>query len=270
MEQAKADHKDFREAFVLGKCSICDADLSSFNKGQPCLHWLLRPPGFTKRHFMEVANRFGFFQIQAYLRWVANEEAKAQNINDLRVEGTGKKIEVTIRYKTYEWSFSCGESDYAGHMTASPEAQQPHYHFQMRVNRAAFIRYNDFHVPFSDMDIVQMEAASAAPDVVKGAFLGGESMSDVLNNETLEAVVRHGILPSDSNNAPIKLDSIVMAEEGSAISGDSIEAIFAEARGKGVTVASLLHKLPNVKVTTIVTPGPGVVEQAPRLGRGRN
>ena len=63
---------------------------------------------------MEVARRFGFNHMQAFLRWVATEEAFAKNINDLADEGTGKFIELTIKYKTLEWSFSCSESDYHG------------------------------------------------------------------------------------------------------------------------------------------------------------
>jgi hypothetical protein len=60
-----------------------------------------------------------------------------------------------------------------------------------------------------------------------------------------------------------------MADEGSAISGDDLADLLEEVRQKGVTIASLLNKLPNVKVQTIVTPGPAVVEQATRSGRTR-
>jgi hypothetical protein len=118
------------------------------------------------------------------------------------------------------------------------------------------------------MDIIEMEAMRAAPEFIKHSFIGGEGMSDLLDEDMLERVVQEGIiLPSNADNAPIKLDSIVMADEGSTISGDDLAELLAEAKQKGVTIASLLHKLPNAKVQTIVTPGPGVVEQAPRSGR---
>ena len=121
LEHAEKEFQEFQTAFNAGGCYMCGHALTHFDAANPCLHWLLRPAGFTKRHFPDLANACSFFQIQSYLRWVANHEAFAQNINDLAVEGTGKLIELTIRYGEFEWAFSCGESDYAGHQTASPD-----------------------------------------------------------------------------------------------------------------------------------------------------
>ena len=59
-------------------------------------------------------------------------------------------------------------------------------------------------------------------------------------------------------------------EDGKTISGDDLYKIIQEAKEKGVTVASLMHKLPNARTQVIVTPGPGVVEQAPRSGRKKD
>jgi len=269
LEQAEQEFQEFKAAFEVGGCYMCGHELTSFDAANPCIHWLLRPAGFTKRHFPGVAKAFSFFQIQSYLRWVANHGAFAQNINDLAIEGTGKFIELTIRYGVYEWAFSCGESDYAGHQTESPDSQVPHYHFQMRVNRAAFIRYNDFHVPFSRQDIHQLEAMRHAPDIIRGRFPSGEGMGDLLHEDRLEQIVAQGKAAPDADQALIKLDTFIVAEPGTAISGDDLAALIEEAKAKGGTLASVVKKLPNVKVQTMISPGPGVVEQAPRSGRGR-
>lgn len=269
LERARQDQANFRKAFGNGSCSLCEEPLNSFDLAAPCVHWLLRPRGFTKWHFPLITAEYGFFQIQAYLRWVANEGALAQNINDLAVEGSGKFIELTIKYKEFEWALSCGDGDYVGHKESASDARRPHYHFQMRVNRAAFIKYNDFHVPLSRMDVVNLEAIRTAPDRIKSGFFGGEGMGDVLNDYTIDEVVKRGIAATDEENPPIKLDSIVIADEGSSISGDELADLFEEARAKKITVSSLLDKLPNVRVTTIVSPGPGVAEQAPRQGGRR-
>jgi hypothetical protein len=85
-------------------------------------------------------------QIQLFLRRVANEEGFAKNINDLAVEGSGKIVELTIKAKDKEWSFSCGDGDYEGHKRESPNSRRPHYHLQMRVNGLPFIDYNNFHL----------------------------------------------------------------------------------------------------------------------------
>jgi hypothetical protein len=68
---------------------------------------------------------------------------------------------------------------------------------------------------------------------------------------------------------PIKIDSLLIADEGTTISGKDLYDAIQRAKAKGVTIASELRNIPNAKLRTIVTPGPGVVEQAPRTG-GRN
>ena len=80
-------------------------------------------------------------------------------------------------------------------------------------------------------------------------------------------VVLHGASAPDEDDASLKLDTIAMAEDGATISGDDLYEIIQEAKAKGVTVASLMHKLKNAKTRVLVTPGPGVVEQALRTGR---
>lgn len=259
-------HQEFRVAFAQGSCFVCGKPLKCFSADNPCLHWLLKPKGFRKKHMQDVGERFGIFQIQSYLRWVANEQAPAKHINDLPDEGSGNKIvEVTIRYKNLEWSFSCAESDYLGHQTTQ-HAQHPHYHFQMRIDQKPFINYNDFHLPLTRMDVVHIEALRSSPETIKACFPFGEGMADVLNDETVDDLVRMSGGDGAEDDAALHFDSIAMAEEGKTIRGQDIYELIQEAKAKGVTVASLMHKLPNATTRVIVSPGPGVVEQAPRSG----
>lgn len=266
---AEAEHQSFLDHFGNGYCYLCKKPLISFSKKSPCPHWLLKPKGFKKTDFLAIANKYGFFQIQSFLRWVANQEGFARNINDLPDEGSGKLFEVTIKYKNLEWAFSCAESDYQGHAN-SQYAKHQHYHFQMRVERRPFINYSDFHAPFSEMDIINIEAMRELPGKVKQRFSFGEGMNDVLNDDTIEHIV-NGTVPEDATDeAPFKIDTIAIAEEGKTISGDDLYQLIQEAKAKKVTIASLIHKLPNAQTTVVVTPGPGVVEQAPRSGRKKN
>lgn len=267
---AVAEHQRFVEYFGKGDCYLCKRPLSSFSKKQPCPHWLLKPRGFKKYDLLAITQHYGFYQIQSFLRWVANQEGFARNINDLPDEGSGTKLfEVTIKYKTLEWAFSCAESDYQGHAT-SQHAKHQHYHFQMRIERRPFINYSDFHVPFCEMDIVNIEAMRALPGKVKQRFSFGEGMHDVLNDATVEGIVNVTVPGDASDEAPFKIDTIAMAEEGKTISGDDLYEIIQEAKTMNVTVASLMHRLPNSLTRVIVTPGPGVVEQAPRAGRKKD
>lgn len=267
-KSAQDEFKRFNESFDIGECYLCQKPLASFGKKVPCPHWLLKPKGFKKNDLPAVAEKYGFFQIQSFLRWVANHESFARNINDLKEEGTGNKIfEVTIKWRNLEWAFACTESDYQGHAT-SQHSKHQHYHFQMRLDNRPFINYSDFHIPFSEMDVINIEAMRAHPDGMKQRFSFGEGMNDILNDENADTIVSTTVPANDDTDGMFNLQSMAMAEEGKMISGDDFYEIIQEAKAKGVTVASLLHKLPNAQTRVIVTPGPGVVEQAPRSKRG--
>lgn len=180
---AEAEYQRFLEHFGRESCYLCERPLMSFSKKSPCPHWLLKPKGFKKNDLPALAERYGFYQIQSFLRWVANQDGFAKNINDLPEEGTGTKLfEVTIKYKNLEWAFSCAESDYQGHAT-SQHAKHQHYHFQMRIDHRPFINYSDFHVPFSKMDVINIEAMRAIPRKMKQRFSFGEGMQSLARKQ---------------------------------------------------------------------------------------
>lgn len=267
-QEIEAEYQNFKSSFDLGNCYLCGDSLASFHEQKPCAHWLLNPAGFRKRHFPKVTEKYGFHQLQSFLRWIANQDGFARNINDLSDEGTGKLREVTIRYKDIEWSFSCTQSDFLGHGNGSH--QSPHYHFQMRQGSRIVIRYNDFHVLFSEQDVHEIAAEIAKPNL-KRRWTHGEGMQDVFQPELIEKMLdAGGFVSSGEGEGDIKFDHFIVADEGTSMKGEDIAALFEEAKARGVSVGTLLKegRLPNVKVQTIVTPGPGVVEQKARSGRG--
>lgn len=263
LQRDRAQHKRFQDNFRKGICYLCNEPLITFRNELPCLHWLLRPHGFKKKDFLSVTKKYGFFQIQAYLRWVANEDGFALNINDMPEGGSGRLFETTIRYKNLEWSFSCSETDYLGTHASRP----PHYHFQMRVDNRPFIDYADFHIPFNEFDITTIEAKRTLPDIIEIGYSFGEGMRDVLTDETAEQIVNSAKFEGVRENAPLEIDTFAIADEGKTISGKDIYNIIQEANEKKVTMSSLMHKLENAIVRFMVSPGPGVVKQAPRSKR---
>jgi len=213
-ERAKAEYERFKESFSKGFCYLCKKPLKTFSKNNPCLHWLLKPKKFKKKHFPEISKKYGLFQTQSFLRWVANEEAFAKNINDLKDEGTGNKlIELTIKYKNLEWSFSCALSDYEGHPN-SKHGKNPHYHFQMRIEKRPFVRFNDFHIPLSEMDIINIEAQKNNPQLIKQRFSFGEGMNEMFNDKIVEEVLNSTERTENPEAATYNIDTFAYAKDG--------------------------------------------------------
>jgi hypothetical protein len=269
-KQGEQEHKAFREKFQAGRCWICGDALTAFDPNKPCSHWLLKPNGFGKEHFELVTQKYGLIKLEHYLRWVANEEAFAKNINDLADEGSGKLVELTIKYKNLRWSFSCSATDLSGHEGGGEHSKRPHWHFQMYVDDKPFIRYNDFHAALSEQDIGLLEHMRNNPGKVRKRFAGGTGMGDLLHESTLEQVVgvgRSSTTDDEASSAPIELSTIVVAEPGKPIRGEDIYNLIQAAKAENVTVTSRLHSLQGANITTVVSAGPGVVAQAIRSGR---
>jgi hypothetical protein len=271
-KQGGEEHKAFREKFQAGQCYVCGDALDAFDPAKPCPHWLLKPSGFGKEHFELIIQKYGLIKLEHYLRWVANEGAFAKNINDLADEGSGKLVELTIRFKNLQWSFSCSASDLSGHDGGGEHSKRPHWHFQMYVDEKPFIRYNDFHAALFEQDIGLLEHTRNNPGKVRRRFAGGTSMGDVLHPSTLEQVVAMGRSAStddQANAAPIELNTIVIAEPGKTIKGEDLYNLIQAAKAENVTVTSKLRGLQGANITTIVSAGPGVVAQAVRSGGRR-
>lgn len=268
IDSARAEHETFKAAFSIGQCYMCGDALGDFLLGNLCLHWMLRPKGVKKLHLEEVLRKHGAGETQNYLRWVANTEAFGVNINDLADDTTEpKSIEVTIRYKEFEWSLSCARSDLAGHPN-SKYGTFPHFHFQMRINGRPFINYNDFHVPLTKAEAVFLRARTHEPKLVS-KFPGGEGMGEILTEENLKELID---LPLEQERegslAALSLSTFIIADEGTTMSGEDIYSMIQKANAERRTMASAAKDMPNVSVSTSVAPGPAVVELAERTKRG--
>jgi len=266
-EEHKKNEKDFqalKTALAEGRCHYCGDMISHFSKNKPCLHWLLKPNGFKKKHFPLLFKDKSFHQLEAYLRWVANCDNPLTNINDLVEEKTSSKfIEETIRYRNIEWSFSCSYGDRLGHKDRH-EGKMPHYHFQMKVDGNVIINYNGFHIPFLKYDEFSFSVKDGKFDRLKAQHIHGAGMQTMLDNVTAEELVDHMRQAKNEEDAQLDVGIIIEADEGTTISGDDIADMMEERQRTGVSMAKLVQKLKNVKVQTIVSPGHGVPEIAAR------
>jgi hypothetical protein len=68
----------------------------------------------------------------------------------------------------------------------------------------------------------------------------------------------------------VKFDHLVIADKGTQLSGQAILDAARKAKAEGRPMTEALRQIPNARVLTMAKPGPGVVEQAVRGGRGRS
>lgn len=269
IENTKDQYTEFIEKFSKGECYICKLKLDVFEENNPCVHWLLRPKGFKKKHFELILQRFDYSNIDSYLRWVANQEAVFKNINDLSEERRDSMIfEYIIKYKNFEWLFSCSKGDFEGHKGTKHE--YPHYHIQMRVNNQPFIDFSDFHIPLNNHDkyVIRVKRGEIKGIVHRDGF--GTGMDSFFKNVSPNDILKHAKITEDSDKSSIHTTYILEAEPGTTISGDEIAELMKESKKTNIPLWNLLPKLKNAKQTAIVSPGEGVPEIFQRKGKSKN
>jgi len=260
------EYREFKNQLKNGICYLCGDEVAGFSEEKPCMHWLLRPTGFDKEHFPIVFKRYNFFRLESYLRWIANSDILAGNINDLEEEKNPKKLlEHTIKYRDFEWSFSCSEGDLAGHRLRF-SGRFPHYHFQMRIKGRSFINYSEFHIPFTEEDLFQLPILLNMVEKAKFDHTHGAGMQEMMSIDP-EILLSSMEKADNKANGVFNVQTLVEAEPGKKLSGDEIANLFKKSREMNVPVARLIKELKNVgEVKTIISPGPRVPDQAGRKG----
>jgi hypothetical protein len=269
-EENKRVHEDFINNLKKGKCFLCGMNMNSFKDSVHCFHWFTYPKGIRKKHFESYLKKpIGFFQLDSYFRWLANSEVFLTNINDLKDETSSTSfLESTFRYKNLEWSFSVGNTDLEGHAGAKVGAE-PHFHIQMKVDNQIFLRFNDFHIPFSDQDLFMIELRKQMGNellINQGSLNAG--MSVLENEEFLEELDKEMIRADDSTTAPFNRQTIVIAPEGQTISGEIIQQAYDESIKTNEPISKIIQRLvKDAQIITHISPGDGVPEMTKRSGK---
>jgi hypothetical protein len=252
-------HKQFSETFPNGECYLCGQQLTFFDKTQPCLHWLLRKNDKIKKvHIVRLLVRSDITQVLSYLRWIASSEKRLKNINDLKEEfSEGVFYQITIRYQNLSWSIYIAESDLKGHSYRKTDF--PHYHFEFTIHnpkypQGVFIKFADMHIPLADFDIFMLEIMRDDYPNLMHFNAYGESYEDLnkfLSPEQLISSLKH---TDDPARATHHNQIIIQAEDGKKISGDVIANLIEESKRTGKTMSELAKKIPDAKVSVIVSP----------------
>lgn len=268
-EENKRVYKEFIDGLNKGKCFLCGEEMNSFDISKPCFHWFTYPTGIKKKYFEKYLNNpIGFFRLDSYFRWLANTEKPIGNINDLKDETSKTSyLETTYRYKNIEWAFSIGHTDKEGHEN-SRTGENPHYHIQMKINNRIFLKFNDFHIPFSDEDMFTIEMFEQAGDKVKWGHSFGHGIGILEDEENLEMIDDALTITDDYENAPFNRQILLQAPEGKTISGEIIQQAIEESKRTKKPIGKILQRLlSDANVTSILSPGDGVPKMTKRSGK---
>lgn len=267
LEKTDEDYKEFTNAMDNNKCSLCGRSLKYFNKNEACLHWLLKPKGANKKRILEMltCGKFGFFQVQSYIRWVGNYDKILGNINTLQDEKDPKKLfEITVKYKDFTWTMNYSQSDFEGHKGTKTDF--PHYHFAMRVKDLPFIDFSNSHIPFTDPDLFNITALDAG--VMASLPTYGAGLQDLFDNIDPEDIINSATSSSNKEEGVMNFSTFIEADEGETIKSEDIEKILKEHNETGVPLAKLVKKL-KCKTTTIISPGERIPDILHRSKRNR-
>jgi len=261
--------KVFKNAYEKKCCSLCGMKLDSFSEDEPCFHWFTKPTNIKKKHFKEyLKEEIGFDNLEAYFRWISSVEHGFKNINDLSDEVSASKLrEITIKFKNIEWSLNYGQTDLDGHKD-SRNANFPHFHLQMTVDKRHFIRFNDFHIPFSKVDLFNLKLKKEAPDLVEFVHTHGNGMSILENSDNLKKLDEYMEVAPNEEEAPIHTSSIISMPEGKTMSGDVLADLMEKSKNLKIPFRKLIEEYySDAKIITEFKPGQGVPEMKKRNKR---
>lgn len=266
-------YNEFLESLETGRCFLCGDMTDSFEEEKPCFHWFLYPKGIKKKCFESyLQNPIGFFQLDSYFRWYANSEKPLGNINDLKEEiSKTSYLETTYKYNNIEWAFSIGHTDKEGHDNAAV-GSVPHYHIQMKVDGRVFLRFNDFHIPFSDSDLFTMEMFEQASDLVEWGHYRGHGMGIIEDEENLKLIDDVMTTTDKYEDGIFCRQTMITSNPGQTIPGELIgRAIDENSRTKepiGRIMQRLLAEAEiEASVFASLSPGTAAVEMTKRSGK---
>lgn len=265
-ESYDKEYEAFRNSFSKDECYLCGKSIKTSSHGNPCLHWLLRRCKFKKNQFTSLYEKYDYHQISSYLRWVANFEQPLKNVNDIELEKSDKVVfQSTIKWKNVEWTFECSPNDFIGHK--GKHIDFPHYHFQMKIDGNIFIKFNEFHLPLSPLDIEKIELHNDSNNKFSHSYgAKGAGMQDIMKVD-FNKLYNDDTLTGGEFDSFVDKKTIIHDKSGKGISGEFIADVYAESEKSGIPFSKLIQEKLNseqASVQTIITAAEDVPKIAER------
>jgi hypothetical protein len=224
---------------------------------------LLRPKGVKKTDLESLLIQKGYFRAAAYIRWVANQEALLCRINDLTENEQSRSVfHWSASYKHIKWTFICSQNDYKGH--ANTLTDFPHFHFEMRLAGQPFVKFNDFHIRFTDEDLFNLKCNEDDSFPIKQSFGPyGAGMKDAFSLPA-QTILEKSTSTDDEGKAVYHIQTIVQSDSG--ISGEKIAEIMRLSKETKKPMAQLFYEA-GLKPQVLIQPPDSVPDKESRNPR---
>jgi len=268
LKSVNAEYQEFCNTYQNGKCYLCGRSFDDVDEKDPCVHILLRRANFKKELYAILFDKFEYYQIASYLRWVANEDVAVRNINDLKDECADNKIfNETIVWKNIEWTLDCSQSDFEGHR-ASEVGKEPHWHIQIKQDGLVFIKFNDFHIKFKDKDLITMSLIkdNAMEHTYGEAGLGMQKVVEFAQRNPEQFITSCGAANDCEEKAAFRIQSVISAPPGKKISGEDVCKAMEMSKKTGKLISVCLQEIlgNNCSASVMVSPHDRVPKIAKR------
>ncbi len=138
----------------------------------------------------------------------------------------------------------------------------------MKVNDNIFLRFNDFHIPFSDDDFYFFELFNQLSDKFLLNHSYGMGMSVLEDEDNLQILDENLSITNDFDNATFNRQTLIIAPEGETISGELIIQAMTESQETKEPLSKVLERLRgNLIIKVHLSPGDGVPKMTKRSGK---
>ena len=137
----------------------------------------------------------------------------------------------------------------------------------MLVDGLPFIKFNDFHIPFSKEDLFNIELLKQDNVLLRNSQAPG--MTDILeDSEMLKMIDEYCTISENEEDASLNFGTMIQMPEGKTMSGEEIAKIFKESKRTRRPIRHLMKEhFPDASIISEVTAADGVPEKKKRKKR---
>lgn len=139
---------------------------------------------------------------------------------------------------------------------------------QMLIDNNPFITFNDFHIPFSRYDLIDIKLMDEASDLIKFEHSQAPGMSVIEDDELLNKMDELMVASENMDTATFNTQTMAAMPAGMTMEGDKLQSMFKENREIKVPLWHLMKKyFSEVSLVTNIGPADGFPDKKTRNKR---